>query len=554
MGIHPSLTFCILLDAHSLYVESVRSRGIDLTKASLDIYVLKDDKLFLYQHTEEQPKLTEVDLCTAFRNVRYILSTVPVDRSTKTDAILQQPMLFAQLKKMALQGEIHWGGYLSTTSVYGNHDGGWVDEDTVVPFDSLRPRGKLRKTAEDAWQFSTGMPMHIFRLPGIYGPGRGPLNRARKGAARCVVKEGQVFSRIHVDDIVGVLMASMLVPNPGRIYNVVDDLPTESYLVTEHACELLGVDRPLRESFDVAKESMSPMAKSFYGDSKRVRSDRIKRELGYSLKYPTYKEGLKAQLDEEDASGWTLVEPLAASKQEVTPSSTGAKSSTTPTTTASSKQQSSHLAQPTIRWLEWVSYAVKAVTQLFGLLSGWVQALSTQLMGRNRVCLLVDNGSLRPEPALQLRKLAESLEQKAASKVSKVIAVSARHSCKIPQEKLDGRSAPVLEELLEEVVKAEPFSSLIVLPYFLGPSKTVTSFLPNTIEAIKAKTKSNFVAKIAAPLVDVSCEGYEESGVVEMLEKAVSEKLEQVGKVPVILVDHGTPSSQVSILSLHNTQ
>ena len=191
-----------------------------------------------------------------------------------------------------------WLGYLSTTGVYGDHQGGWVDETT--PLTPATRRGQQRVAAEAAWQAlatAHGLPLHIFRLAGIYGPGRGPFQKLREGTARRIVKPGQVFSRIHAEDIAQTLAASIARPNPGAIYNLCDDDPAPPEAVIAHAAALLGVPVPPAE--DYATAEMTPMARSFYAESKRVANDRIKRELGVQLRYPDYRSGLKALLAAE---------------------------------------------------------------------------------------------------------------------------------------------------------------------------------------------------------------------------------------------------------------
>ncbi|MFA7428841.1 MAG: SDR family oxidoreductase [Rhodospirillaceae bacterium] len=192
----------------------------------------------------------------------------------------------------ALPG-LAWVGYLSTTGVYGGREGAWVDEDTPIAPDL--PRSLRRAEAERGWltlHERHGLPVHIFRLAGIYGPGRSAVDNLRAGTAQRIVKPGQVFCRIHVDDIVRVLRASMERPNPGRIYNVADDEPAPPQDVIVHAAELLGIAPPPEVPFEQA--TLSPMARSFYQDSKRVKNQRIRQELGVTLLYPTYREGLKA--------------------------------------------------------------------------------------------------------------------------------------------------------------------------------------------------------------------------------------------------------------------
>ncbi|PVA10878.1 NAD(P)-dependent oxidoreductase [Pelagivirga sediminicola] len=185
---------------------------------------------------------------------------------------------------------LEWAGYLSTTGVYGDHDGGWVDETT--PLAPSTQRGRLRQQAEADWQAIPDLPLHIFRLAGIYGPGRGPFAKVRAGTARRIIKPGQVFSRIHVDDIAQVLAASIDRPDPGAVYNLCDDDPAPPQDVIGYVAQLLGLPMPETVRFEDAE--MSPMARSFYAESKRVRNDRIKADLGIDLLYPSYREGLTA--------------------------------------------------------------------------------------------------------------------------------------------------------------------------------------------------------------------------------------------------------------------
>lgn len=189
-------------------------------------------------------------------------------------------------------GQLQWVGYLSTTGVYGDHGGDWVDEAT--PLTPATARGIARMQAEADWAAIPDLPLHIFRLAGIYGPGRGPFAKVRDGSARRIIKQGQVFSRTHVADIAQVLAASIARPNAGAIYNVCDDDPAPPEDVIGYAAQLLGLPQPPAE--DYATAEMTPMARSFYAESKKVRNDRIKDDLGVQLLYPDYRSGLRALL------------------------------------------------------------------------------------------------------------------------------------------------------------------------------------------------------------------------------------------------------------------
>lgn len=230
-----------------------------------------------------EPLLLPGPLAPALARASHILTSVAPDASG--DPILRD---HAEELRAARPD---WLGYLSTTAVYGDHQGGWVDEET--PLTPATARGQARVDAERGWA-ALGLPLHIFRLAGIYGPGRGPFEKVRDGTARRILKPGQVFSRIHVDDIAQVLVASMNAPRPGAIYNLCDDDPAPPEDVIAHAAELLGLPLPPAISYDQA--DLTPMARSFYAESKRVRNDRIKSELGITLLHPTYRQGLAALL------------------------------------------------------------------------------------------------------------------------------------------------------------------------------------------------------------------------------------------------------------------
>ncbi len=232
------------------------------------------------------------DISDALTNATHLL--ISVAPSAEGDPVLKA--LRAEIAAIAPQ--LKWVGYLSTIGVYGNHDGAWVDEDTALK--PATKRGQLRVRAEADWQAlaaECGLPLHIFRLAGIYGPGRGPFAKVRNGTARRIIKPNQLFSRIHADDIAATLLASINRPDPGRIYNVCDDNPAPPQDVIAYAAELLGL--PIPEAMDFDSAEMTEMARSFYAESKSVRNERIKNELGVTLRYPTYQDGLQALLDSE---------------------------------------------------------------------------------------------------------------------------------------------------------------------------------------------------------------------------------------------------------------
>lgn len=225
------------------------------------------------------------DLSAALEDVTHLLISAAPDAGG--DPVLN--LLGDEIAKR--RGQFKWVGYLSTTGVYGDHKGGWVDETT--PLTPSTKRGKHRVAAEIAWQ-EMDLPLHIFRLAGIYGPGRGPFSKVKSGKARRIIKENQVFSRIHVADIAQVILASIDRPNVGTVYNVCDNFAAPPEDVIAYAAELLGLPIPKDDDFETA--DMTPMARSFYSESKRVKNDRIKNDLGISLIYPNYKAGLRALL------------------------------------------------------------------------------------------------------------------------------------------------------------------------------------------------------------------------------------------------------------------
>ncbi len=207
------------------------------------------------------------------------------------------PLLIHHEADLASAPKLEWTGYLSTIGVYGDTGGAWVDE-TAAPNPGSE-RSRQRWAAEQAWMdFAarrTGMTLQIFRLAGIYGPGRNALERLRKGREKRIDKPSQVFNRIHRDDIAATVIAGICAGAKARgVFNVTDDEPAPPQDVVTYAAELLGIEPPPLIPWEEAEKTMTPMARSFYLETKRVRNGRIKRELGVALSYPTYREGLRA--------------------------------------------------------------------------------------------------------------------------------------------------------------------------------------------------------------------------------------------------------------------
>lgn len=242
-----------------------------------------------------------VDPSTLLSRISHLLISTPPSDEGDLPFNLHAEDLIQKLPNLK------WVGYFSSSNVYGNRDGGSVDETSEIRPTSQR--GSRRALAERQWLSlyeRYGVPVHIFRLAGIYGPGRSALDSVRAGVARRIHKEGHFFNRIHVDDIVQVLLASFDNPNPGSIYNLADDSPSSSCEVIGHACRLLGLDPPPIVPFEQA--DLAPITLSFYNDNKHVRNDKIKTELGVQLKYPDFRAGLEGCLQAEEYANSTNID------------------------------------------------------------------------------------------------------------------------------------------------------------------------------------------------------------------------------------------------------
>lgn len=225
----------------------------------------------------------------ALAGVTHVVASIPPDDAG-------DPALRLHAEALANLPSLEWVGYLSTTGVYGNHDGAWVDE--TIPTAPTAARSQRRVLAEQAWLDwgkQAGKPVQVFRLAGIYGPGRSALERVQAPGAQSILKPGHAMGRIHVDDIVQIVRAGIAHPNAGPIFNCADDEPAQTADVLAYAAELLGIPAPPAVPFEEA--DLSAMARSFYADNRRVANGRIKRELGVALAYPTYREGLRAIYD-----------------------------------------------------------------------------------------------------------------------------------------------------------------------------------------------------------------------------------------------------------------
>jgi nucleoside-diphosphate-sugar epimerase len=214
------------------------------------------------------------------------------------------PVLAAHGEAVRAAPGLRWIGYVSTTGVYGDHAGGWVEETT--PPTPMQDRTRRRVAAEGQWAaFAARLPVDLFRSGGIYGPGRSALDELREGTARRTVKPGHAFSRIHRDDIALAVLSAMRQERAPdlRVLHLVDDEPAESAAVVEGAARLLGVEPPPAVPFEAALPKMSPMGRSFWGENRRVANAATKAALGIAWRHPTWREGLAAILREERGEG-----------------------------------------------------------------------------------------------------------------------------------------------------------------------------------------------------------------------------------------------------------
>jgi nucleoside-diphosphate-sugar epimerase/sirohydrochlorin ferrochelatase len=420
----------------------------------------------------------------ALNGATHVLVSVPTGRVDGQE----DPVLAALGDRLvrATKDSVEWVGYLSTIGVYGETNGVAVDES--APVGSSVRRSQMRVKAERLW-LDSGLPAHVFRIAGIYGPGRGTITKVRSGSASRIHIPGRVFNRIHVDDIVNVLLASAARPNPGGIYNMCDDEPAPADEVTAYACELLGVPVPPSQSWEEAEKNMSAMAKSFYAESKICSNRRIKEELGVELIYPTYREGLLAQvLEEEKLARGEISETSGVSPPQ-----------------APTKAQ--------------------------------------------RLVVLVNIGSLRAEPYLDLRQISFRLSR---SLGQPVVPCSFRFSNRVDPAELNGMQAKTFETVLAEhlAARGSQTSEVVVLPLFFGKSTTLTEFLPKVMNKVWAAAtptpSAPLTVRVGGCLVDQ--ENAADTRVAQILLERIHAvvDLDKVDEdVTVLVVDHGTPNRDV---------
>ena len=266
--------------AQQLRAEGWHVSGTARTPASAEAVAANGFDVCVFDGSAPSP-----EAAAAVAQATHILVSVPPDADG-------DPVLRHHIEDLVNASALAWVGYLSTIGVYGDHGGAWIDETT--PANTTSQRSRWRLAAENAWlalAARSGKRCQVFRLPGIYGPGRSAIERVREGSAQRIVKPGQVFNRIHVEDIAASLRASIAGQGTQRVYNVTDDEPAPPQDVIAYAAQLLHMPPPPEIAFAEAK--LSPAAASFYGENRRVSNARLRNDLGVALKFPSYREGLR---------------------------------------------------------------------------------------------------------------------------------------------------------------------------------------------------------------------------------------------------------------------
>jgi len=482
----------------------------------------------------------------------HVLATAQPLKTGGLDPVL--PAL-AAAKAGGLLGNVRWVGYLSTSGVYGDHDGGWVDEsDAPRP---RSPRATRRVMCEAAW-LRSGLPVHVFRLPGIYGPNKGVLPKVRAGKARVVVKPRQYFSRVHAADVAGALLASAIRPtaDPSRpfcgdaaVFNVADDHPGPQGPVIAFACDLLGVERPAPELFADAAPGMSAMGRSFYAESRRVSSRRIRDVLGFRPAFPGYREGLEASLKEEaEAEAAELV--VVARGVRMTPTSAAAARHHMGVLGISDEGDASPAAPPRVLapgtnatsveachpspsdplvapaagpgprpWapdpfaaaeaalpgrldtgrgvqatLEHIATALRSAVRVLGPpvrpregAAGPGREVAPWNPGAGVTAIVVDNGSKSPGATLALRRVCRALWDRYGVRA---VPASARFSDTVDPATLGGRRGETLRQAMVRTWGCGPGRRIAVVPLFFGPSATVTGWIPKEAQAAAEESEA----------------------------------------------------------------
>ncbi|KAF0695331.1 Aste57867_13842 [Aphanomyces stellatus] len=462
-------------------VRSARAKLDLIEKGIKQVYFMENGKL-------------EIDSFRLLEDVTHVLMCIPPQVRDEDDKDLVLDALLSEMRKLST---LQWIGYVSSVSVYGDSHGALVDE--TSPLLAQTSRGTLRMKTEAQW-LDSGLPVHVFRVGGIYGPGRGPIAQIQQGVAKRIDLPDKVFNRVHVDDIVNILLASVAKPSPGSIYNVVDDEPATGFDVVTYACELMQVVPPSPISWAEAEATMSAMGKSFYEETKLVSNAKIKAELGVELLYPTYREGLAAQLAEE-----AVDEPVPL------PSPVHADAAAPPPSTSS-------------------------------------LSAASRRRGRGHACFVVNHGALKTEPFLDLRAICANLTKHFDGCV-RFLPASCTLSDQIPLSQLHGEPAALFEAALADAV-AQLTTDIVILPLFIGNSDALTDFIPATIATVEASAPAPLRFSIGRCMVDISKPS--DNRVARILAQKVralcpEEKKVAAGGARVLVVDHGTANQEVHL-------
>jgi nucleoside-diphosphate-sugar epimerase len=481
-------------------IESARK----LVEEKKDFFHLEDEEdkqkrnVFVFGDGKWDLELNnQITVEQALKGTTHLIISVP----TGSKEGEEDPVLFALRHQLVstIQETIQWVAYLSTIGVYGETNGQIVDE--TAPVQSNVRRSQFRIVAEKLWLETTNLPIHLFRIAGIYGPGRGTITKIRSGTASRIHIPGRMFNRIHVDDIVNILQASAAHPNPGGIYNVCDDEPAPNDQVVAYGCELLGIQPPPLQTWEEAEQNMSAMAKSFYAESKICKNERIKNELGVILLYPTYREGFLAQiLEEEEKEETFLCKNVVVHKKKKT--------------IGMVVNIGSLRAEPFLD-LRQICFRLSRTLRM--------PIIPCSFRFSNRI----DPIFLHGIPAKTFQEV-----------LVEILFTSSSSSC------------------TKEIINEEEIE-VVLLPLFFGKSSTLTDFLPNTLSTICQENKKilnqQFHVRLGKCLIDL--ERPQDDRIAQILEEKIfsllsfgsQESKEKEKQVSVLVVDHGTPNYKVHL-------